>query len=137
MPTTLTLQLDDADPKTFRGSAFIRLLATASEREFVKIYYVRFEPGARTNWHSHSGDQVLITTAGRCIYQIAGAPVQQLPDGESVRIPAGVRHWHGASPNEAGEHAAINLDIRETIWSEPVSDATYGMLATEQERAVP
>lgn len=131
MPTTLTLQLDDADSNTFRGSAYIRLLASAAEREFVKIYYVRFEPGARTNWHSHSGDQILITTAGRCAYQIAGGPVQQLPEGQSVRIPAGARHWHGASPTEAGEHAAINLDIRETIWSEPVSDDTYPLLASE------
>lgn len=125
MSQTLSFQLEAADPKTFLGDAFIRLFASASEREFVKLYYVRFEPAARTNWHSHSGDQILIGTGGVCTFQLAGGPVEQLPEGQSVRIPAGMRHWHGAAPDQPGEHAAINLEIRETIWSDPVTEEAY------------
>lgn len=130
MPRTLSFQLEDADPNTFTGTAFIRLMASAAEDEFIRLYHVRFEPGARTNWHSHSGDQVLITTSGMCVYQIEDGPVVPLPEGHSVRFPAGIRHWHGAPPDRPGEHTAINLDVRETSWLEPVSDAEYGSGAT-------
>lgn len=125
MSHSIQWPLEPADPDTFRGSAFIRLVAAASESEFVKAYYVRFEPGARTNWHAHSGDQILIVTAGRCRYQIQGHAPVDLDAGASVRFMAGTRHWHGASPSEAGEHLAINIEARDTTWLEPVSDEQY------------
>jgi 4-carboxymuconolactone decarboxylase len=117
--------LEAANPETFKGAAYMRLVAAATSLEPIKAYYVRFEPGARTNWHSHSGDQVLVVTAGNCRYQLEGDAVSDLKAGESVRIPAGVRHWHGAGPGSVGEHLAVNIDARETSWLDPVSDEEY------------
>ena len=125
MKQTVEWPLQPADPTTFSGPAFMRLLGAASARESVKVYYVRFEPGARTNWHAHSGDQILLTTIGTCRYQIEGEPPIDLPAGESVRFSAGARHWHGAAPDESGEHIAINLDVGETTWLQPVTDQEY------------
>jgi quercetin dioxygenase-like cupin family protein len=125
MKQSIDWPLRPADPSNFSGAAFMRLVGEAATSEPVKVYYVRFEPGARTNWHVHSGDQILLVTVGTCRYQITGQPPIDLPVGESVRIRAGTRHWHGAAPTESGEHVAINLDVEETTWLESVSDEEY------------
>ena len=116
----INFSLTPADPRTFGGKAFTRIIAAADAEVPLKLYYVRFEPGARTFWHAHHGSQILVVTAGRCRYQRQGEDVNELAEGESVRIESGVRHWHGASEDEAAEHIAVNLDIRETDWFEEV-----------------
>lgn len=123
MPGEIVLPLQAADPRTFSGTASIRMMAGAEGEVPVKLYYVRFEPGARTFWHSHSGTQILVVSAGRCRYQRDGEPIRELAAGESVQFEPGVRHWHGAVVDEAAEHIAINLDNRETSWQEEVSPA--------------
>src|SRR5688572_12097403 len=100
MPNSVTFELKTADPKTFYGNAASTLLGAATHEVPIKVYYVRFEAGARTNWHSHSGPQILIVAAGRCRYQAAGDAVREVGVGESVRFDAGVRHWHGAVEDE-------------------------------------
>ncbi len=126
MSPDISWRLNPTDPSTFSGSAFTRLLGTANSAVPVKLYYVRFEPGARTNWHSHSGTQILVVTEGRCRYQVAGELPGELGAGESVSFAAGVKHWHGALPTEAGEHIAINLTTGDTVWLEPVTEDEYG-----------
>jgi quercetin dioxygenase-like cupin family protein len=118
--------LAPADPSTFHGPAFSSLLAAAERDVPVKLYYVRFEPGARTNWHAHAGAQILVVVAGRCRYQIAEEAVREIGEGSSVRFEPGVRHWHGATEAEGVEHIAINLDARDTDWLDVVTDGEYG-----------
>lgn len=125
MPEQIVLPLRDADPRTFTGTAYIRLLGGAERETRVKLYYVRFEPGARTYWHAHAGTQILVISAGRCRYQREGEPVREAAAGESVRFEPGVRHWHGAAGEESADHFAVNLEIRETEWMEEVSAAEY------------
>jgi 4-carboxymuconolactone decarboxylase len=125
MPREIVLSLNAADPRTFSGSAFTCLVAAAEREVPIKLYYVRFEAGARTNWHSHSGAQILVVSAGRCRYQKAGEPVREIGAGESVRFEAGIRHWHGAVDGESADHIAVNLDTRETSWLEEVSESDY------------
>ena len=45
--------------------------------------------------------------------------------GDVVRIPPGVKHWHGAAPTSAMTHIAIveSLNGRGLDWLEQVSDA--------------
>ena len=88
---------------------------------------VSFEPGARTNWHTHPLGQTLIVTAGQGWVQREGGPVEVIQPGDIVRIPAGVKHWHGASAATAMTHLALqeSLDGRAVTWLEPVTDAQY------------
>ena len=88
---------------------------------------VTFEPGARTAWHVHRAGQTLIVTAGVGRVQQWGAPVDEIRQGDVVRIPPNVKHWHGASPDEAMSHLAITeaLDGRSVEWLEPVTDSQY------------
>lgn len=121
MKPEVRFDLNSADPQTFTGPAFMRLIASAEESQRIKLYYVRFEVGGRTFWHSHQGRQILIVTSGRCRYQRDGEPIMEIGAGESVTFEEGVRHWHGAAEDEAAEHIAVNLDIKETDWFEEVS----------------
>ncbi len=88
---------------------------------------VTFEPGARTNWHTHPLGQTLIVTAGVGWVQRAGGPVEVVRPGDVVWFPPGERHWHGATATTAMVHVAVqeDLDGRTVDWAEPVADADY------------
>lgn len=88
---------------------------------------VTFEPGARTTWHTHPAGQALIVIAGRGRAQHEGGPVEDIRPGDVVWIPAGERHWHGAAPDVAMTHIAIqeSVDGSPVTWMEPVTDAQY------------
>ena len=88
---------------------------------------VTFEAGARTAWHSHPRGQILIVTAGIGRVQRWGDPIDEIRAGDVVRIPAGQKHWHGASPQAAMTHIAISehRDGTTVEWMEQVSDEQY------------
>ena len=88
---------------------------------------VSFEPGARTNWHTHPLGQTLYVVSGVGRVQAEGGPVREIRPGDVVWIPPGERHWHGASPTNGMTHVAIqeSLDGNYVTWMEPVTDAEY------------
>jgi quercetin dioxygenase-like cupin family protein len=88
---------------------------------------VTFEPGARTAWHTHPLGQTLIVTAGHGWVQREGVPVEEINPGDVIWFPAGERHWHGATPDTAMTHIAIQeqLDGKVVDWMEKVSDEQY------------
>jgi 4-carboxymuconolactone decarboxylase len=88
---------------------------------------VTFEPGARTAWHTHPGGQTLIVTAGAGRVQRWGGAVEEIRAGDVVWIPAGMKHWHGATPTAAMTHIALAdaVDGRAVEWLEQVSDSQY------------
>jgi quercetin dioxygenase-like cupin family protein len=89
---------------------------------------VTFEPGARTAWHTHPLGQTLIVTAGCGRVQRESGPIEEIHPGDVVWFPPGEKHWHGASPNTAMTHIAIQeiLDGKNVDWLEHVSDEQYG-----------
>ena len=88
---------------------------------------VTFEPGARTAWHTHPLGQTLIVTAGAGRAQTKDGPLQQLRPGDVVWFEPGEKHWHGATPDCAMTHIALQeeLDGQAVDWMEQVSDADY------------
>jgi quercetin dioxygenase-like cupin family protein len=88
---------------------------------------VTFEPGARTAWHKHPLGQTLIVTAGAGWVQRRGGPIEEIRPGDVVWIPPGEEHWHGAKPNTAMTHIAIQeeLDGKTADFMEKVSDEQY------------
>jgi len=85
----------------------------------------RFEPGARSAWHSHDNGQLLYVEQGRMRTQKKGQPVLELGVGQSDYTGPNVVHWHGAA---AGTHLLqVNVGFGgETRWMQKVSDAEYG-----------
>lgn len=88
---------------------------------------VTFEPGARTAWHTHPLGQTLIVTAGVGRVQQEGQAIQVIRPGDTVWIPPGVKHWHGAAAGNGMSHVAIAelLDGSAVQWLEQVSEEDY------------
>jgi len=113
--------------ENFTGSVRVEMLFEATDPSHASGGSVAFEAGARTAWHSHPGGQILIVTAGTGRVQQWGGPIAEIQAGDVVRIPAGQKHWHGASPHASMTHLAITepRDGTSVQWMEKVSDEQY------------
>lgn len=114
----------------FDGTSYLNMLSL----EQVVVGNVTFEPGCRNHWHIHKtsegGGQILLVTAGRGYYQEWGEEPQELHPGDVVNISPNVKHWHGAAPDSAFQHLAIEVPGKDTAseWCEPVDEAFYKSL---------
>jgi quercetin dioxygenase-like cupin family protein len=88
---------------------------------------VYFEPGARSNWHTHPSGQILIITDGEGYHQIKGQARQSLKKGDIIQCPPKVAHWHGASPNMGMLQQYILPKTEKGIvtWLQKVTDQEY------------
>ena len=113
--------------ENFTGGVRVEMLFEAVDPSHASGGSVTFEPGARTAWHSHPRGQILIVTAGTGRVQRWGDPIEEIRAGDVVRIPAGQKHWHGASPQASMTHIAIteHRDGTTVQWMEKVSDEQY------------
>jgi quercetin dioxygenase-like cupin family protein len=104
------------------------IIVTAAPARLV-VNRVSFEPGARTNWHSHPLGQTLYVVAGLGLVQKEGEAAREIRPGDVVWIPAGEKHWHGGTPTNGMTHLAMQeaLDGNTATWMEPVTDAQYGV----------
>lgn len=112
----------------FTGSVRIDFLFDAREPARAGGASVTFEPGARTAWHTHPLGQTLIVTSGYGWVQREGGEIEEIRPGDVVWFEAGEKHWHGASPNTAMTHIAIQEALEGTAveWMEKVTDEEYG-----------
>lgn len=86
-----------------------------------------FAPGARLDWHSHPGGQILMITEGVGYYQEKGKPKQTVRKGEVIKCPPGIEHWHGATPTSGFGYLATSPSQKgKTIWFKRVTDDEYG-----------
>ena len=111
----------------FTGQVRIDPIATAPDPARVVAASVTFEPGARTAWHTHPLGQTLIVTSGSGRAQRLGGPIEEIHPGDVLWFAPSEKHWHGAAPNTAMTHIAIQekLDGKTVDWLEHVTDAEY------------
>ena len=116
-----------APAENFTGGVRVEALFEALDPSHASGGSVTFEPGARTAWHTHPRGQILIVTAGTGRVQRWGDPIEEIRQGDVVRIPAGEKHWHGAAPQASMTHIAIteHRDGTRVQWMERVSDEQY------------
>ncbi len=116
------------DAEHFTGSVRIDPLNTATQPARVACAAVTFEPGARTNWHSHPLGQTLVVIAGAGRVQKWGESIFEIHAGDVIWAPPGEKHWHGAAPTTAVTHIAVQeaQDGKTADWMEKVSDEQYG-----------
>ena len=125
---------NDAYARYFIGQSYLAPVSS----EQIGINNVTFEPGCRNNWHIHhatnGGGQLLVCVAGTGWYQEWGKPARLLHPGDVVNIPAGVKHWHGATADSWFAHLAIEVPGEKTSneWLEPVTDEEYNKLQEEE-----
>lgn len=113
----------------FTGTVWQDPIISPTDPARTSALRVTFEPGARTAWHTHPLGQVLHVTDGLGQIQIEGGPVEEIRPGDTIWIPPDVKHWHGATPDNAMVHIAIQeaLDGTHIVWLEKVTDNDYGI----------
>ena len=111
----------------FTGRVRLDALFNPAAPDRVQGTLVTFEPGARTAWHTHPLGQTLIVTAGVGRAQKCGGPIEEIRPGDVIWFAPGEKHWHGAGPQTAMSHIAIQevQDGNAVDWLEHVSEADY------------
>lgn len=113
--------------ENFSGTVWATSLVPQDSTFTTVVGKVVFEPGARSNWHSHPAGQLLIVTDGVGYHQIKGEPKQIIRKGDTVKCPPNVTHWHGASPGSSMTHIYILPNTEKGIvnWMQAVTDQEY------------
>lgn len=115
-----------ASPDYFTGTAWVNMLVPRDETGSYSVGNVVFEPGARTNWHTHPAGQILTVLNGKGWYQEKGKPAKAISKGDVVVIPSNLEHWHRAAKNSGLTHLAItNSKDGGVKWLQPVTDEEY------------
>ena len=113
-------------PLAAAQSNFVGGAPTRPDASDMRALRLRFEPGVRSNWHSHAGWQILAAEEGRGRTQVRGESIRELvPGGEPIYTGPGVVHWHGASPEEHVVQLTFMGGTSGADWFEPVSDTDY------------
>ncbi|MEM7671333.1 MAG: cupin domain-containing protein [Pseudomonadota bacterium] len=124
-PKSKTLR---ANPDYFVGDVTQEVIIHAPDPATYSALRVTFQPGGRTNWHTHPVGQTLHVINGYGRFQTDGETPVDLRPGDTIWIPPGEKHWHGAHPEHAMTHIAIqqkDANGQHIEWLEPVSDEAY------------
>jgi quercetin dioxygenase-like cupin family protein len=113
----------------FTGTVWQDPIIEAPAPARVRSSFVRFEPGARTNWHTHPLGQTLFIVSGIGRVQVWGGSLREVRAGDVIWFPPNEKHWHGASPTANMVHIAMQeaLDGKHVDWMEKVSGEQYGV----------
>lgn len=118
------IEWDPAPQEHFTGRV---LMGSLSNRpDALNALGVHFDPGARTDWHTHPAGQVLYVVSGAGRVGTADGEIIEVSPGDVVYSPPGERHWHGASPSSPMMHLSLTTG-GDTEWApDKVSDEEYG-----------
>jgi quercetin dioxygenase-like cupin family protein len=112
----------------FTGTVWQDPIIEAPAPARVRAARVTFTPGARTAWHTHPLGQTLYVVSGLGRAQSWGGPIREIRPGDTIWFAPGEKHWHGAGPQSAMAHIAMQeaLDGTAVNWLEHVTDEQYG-----------
>ena len=111
----------------FTGRVVQTPIVEAEAPARLRAVVVAFEPGARTAWHTHPLGQTLYVLSGCGRVQVWGGEIREIRAGDVVWFPPGEKHWHGAGPDTAMTHLALQeaQDGKAVDWLEHVTDQQY------------
>lgn len=90
----------------FRGKVLAKFLIGQETAKEFGMALITFGPGARNVFHTHTSGQILYVTEGEGIVATEDEEVV-VTSGMVVYIPAGEKHWHGATENSSFSHISI------------------------------
>jgi len=115
--------------QNFTGDVYLTPIYSGTGSSRMTVAFVRFTPGAHTNWHSHAIGQTLHITDGVGLVGTRDGRVLRVRAGDTVICPPGEQHWHGAAADTFMSHLAMleaNPDGSDpTTWLEPVAEDHY------------
>lgn len=109
-----------ASASSFQGGVRQAEILTRQRPDGLRGHRFTYEPGGRSHWHVHTGEQALIVVSGRGLIQWEGLDEpRELEPGDWVHVEPGVPHWHGATNDSPFVHLAVTA-TGETEWGNPV-----------------
>ncbi len=107
------ISINTAEEREIEGPLFTggkvhiqSLLNEKFEADGIQIANVKFSPGARNKFHTHSTEQLLFVTEGKGI--VATRDRQQIVEaGALIYFAPGEEHWHGAMEDSSFAHLSI------------------------------
>ena len=111
----------------FSGVVWQDPIIEAAEPARVRAVKVAFEPGARTAWHTHPLGQTLYVLSGKGLIGLRNQKPDLINAGDTIWIPPGEEHWHGATATNIMTHIAIQEALNGQVadWLEKVTDEDY------------
>ncbi len=119
------LAWEAAPPEWFTGQVWFGPMAPPAEADDLNVLGVLFAPGARTDWHTHPGGQVLHVVSGAGRVQTEAGETIAVGPGDTVVTPPGELHWHGAAPGSYLMHLSITHRGATQWVGRKVSDDDY------------
>ena len=107
-----TIKIDEVPAMEQSGGIFTgpvriqRLPDEPLESRDLSIAIVSFPAGVRNTFHTHDTDQLLWILSGKGVVASEHEEVIATP-GMAFFIPAGERHWHGATKTTPFAHISI------------------------------
>jgi quercetin dioxygenase-like cupin family protein len=89
----------------FTGPDVTRQVLVPDSKEF-NVNIVNFGKGVRNKFHAHDSEQILIVTAGRGVVATEKEEMG-VTEGDVIHIPAGQKHWHGATEDSEFSHIYV------------------------------
>lgn len=112
--------------KNHTGNVWLKELNAGDDTFDFALAVATFDAGAKLDWHSHPGGQILLVLEGTGYYQERGKPIQIVHKGDVIKCLPGVEHWHGATPTSSFTYLATTpIQKGKTVWLEPVDDKDY------------
>jgi quercetin dioxygenase-like cupin family protein len=114
--------------ENFTGSVWLDVIAAPAAPSRLRMFNVRFTPGAHTAWHRHPYGQILYVLEGEGLVQRKGGDVEAIRAGDTVWIEPDEWHWHGAGPRTFMTHLAVveaAEDGTTTEWDAHVGPDEY------------
>jgi len=93
----------------FMGEVHAHGLIDDKMTEQTRMLLVKFSPGGRTRWHTHSFEQGLVIVEGRGIVANESQGERIVQAGDVVVFGTNEKHWHGATNTTGMSHIAVNL----------------------------
>jgi quercetin dioxygenase-like cupin family protein len=108
-------------PDRFKGNVWVEYFINDTISDFVSSR-VMFEPAARSNWHKHSGKQIVFAVEGEGYLKVKGKPISILKKGDVFIVEPGVIHSHGSINKRFLQGIMMNgVGKKEsTTWLNPV-----------------
>ena len=103
---TSDTEAQESTSKIFSGGKVTRQDICGESNDELRVAIIHFSPGAVNVFHTHTFDQVLYVTEGTGIVATESEEITATP-GTFFFIPAGEKHWHGATKETAFSHIAI------------------------------
>jgi len=116
----------------YQGEAWLNFLTRSDSTFDYNVTQATFKAHSTLNWHKHETDQVLIVVEGKGYYQERGKEPMIIHQGDVIRCPKEVEHFHTSSLEEDVSYIAV-YGSAPTVWTEVLTMDEYERIGKQLE----